>query len=95
MHKKNFGLEDGKCLSPGDEDKYKLQTFEVKVEQDGQVFLLLPPVKDLDDILATDKVMIHAQETAHDKFEWQTTIELVQPSSCATTACGGRKELEW
>ncbi|KAK3821106.1 MAG: hypothetical protein J3Q66DRAFT_332614 [Benniella sp.] len=95
MHKKNFGLEDGKCLSPGDEDKYKLQTFEVKVEEDGQVFLLLPPVKDLDDILATDKVKIHAQETAHDKFEWQTTIELVQPSSCATTVCGGRKELEW
>ncbi|KAF9337011.1 hypothetical protein BGZ91_009690 [Linnemannia elongata] len=94
MHKKNFGLEDGKCLTPGDEDKYKIQTFEVKVEEDGQVFLLLPPTKDLDDMLATDKVMIHAQET-QDKFTWQTSIELVQPSSsCATGSCGG-KELEW
>ncbi|KAG0244100.1 hypothetical protein B0O80DRAFT_467259 [Mortierella sp. GBAus27b] len=93
MHKKNFGLQDGKCLSPGDEDKYKIQTFEVKVDENDQVHLLLPPTKYLDDILATDKVMIHAKET-QDTFEWQTSIELVEPSSCATTACGN-KELEW
>ncbi|KAG0236813.1 hypothetical protein BGW42_002681 [Actinomortierella wolfii] len=92
MHKKNFDLQDGKCLTPGDEDKYKIQTFEVKVDKDGQVFLLLPPTKELDDVLATDKVMIHAQDT-RDKVDWQTTIEFVQPS-CATAACG-RKELEW
>jgi nitrite reductase (NAD(P)H) len=93
MHKKNFGLQDGKCLSPGDEDKYQIQTFDVKVAEGDKVFLLLPPVRELDDILATDKVMIHAKDT-QDKFEWQTSMELLQPSSCATTACGS-KELEW
>ncbi|KAF8929652.1 hypothetical protein BGZ58_008802 [Dissophora ornata] len=94
MHKKNFGLEDGKCLSSGDEDKYQIQTFDVKVAEDGEVFLLLPPTKELDEMLATDKVIIHAKDT-QDKFHWQTTIEIVQPlSSCATSACGS-KELEW
>jgi len=95
MHKKNFGLEDGKCLSPGDEDKYQIQTFEVKIAEDDKVFLLLPPTSELDDTLATDKVMIHAQET---QDRWQTSFELLQPSSlsssCATMACGS-KELEW
>ncbi|KAG0050178.1 hypothetical protein BGZ83_005044 [Gryganskiella cystojenkinii] len=94
MHKKNFGLQDGKCLSPGDEDKYTIQTFQVKVEEDGQVTLLLPPTAHLDSILATDKVMIHAQDV-QERIECRTTIELVQPSSpCATIACGS-KELEW
>ncbi|KAF9109624.1 hypothetical protein BGX27_007405 [Mortierella sp. AM989] len=93
MHKKNFGLQDGKCLSSGDEDKYQLQTFDVKVAEGDKVFLLLPPTRALNDILATDKVMIHAKDT-HGKLEWQTSIEIVQPSSCATTACGN-KELDW
>ncbi|KAF9969000.1 hypothetical protein BGZ73_008850 [Actinomortierella ambigua] len=98
MHKKNFGLQDGKCLTTGDEDKYKIETFEVKVDSDSQVLLLLPPSADLDEKLATDKVMIHASDSKRklDKYEWTTTIELLQPneSSCAS-ACGGRKELEW
>ncbi|KAF9919987.1 hypothetical protein FBU30_010292 [Linnemannia zychae] len=99
MHKKNFDLQDGKCLTPGDEEKYSIQTFDVKVEQEsGDVYLLLPPVKDLDDILATDRVMIHAKETTQEnKYEWHTTIEFVQQpgiSSCETSACG-RPELEW
>ncbi|KAF9582393.1 hypothetical protein BGW38_000261 [Lunasporangiospora selenospora] len=94
MHKKNFGLQDGKCLTPGDEDKYKIQTFDVKVDEEGRVFLLLPPTKTLDDILATDKVIIHAKDM-QDKFEWQSSVEFVLPSSpCATVACG-QKELEW
>ncbi|CAO3568735.1 unnamed protein product [Mortierella alpina] len=95
MHKKNFGLEDGKCLSRGDEDKYQIQTFEVKVAEDDKVFLLLPPTSELDDTLATDKVMIHAQDT---QDRWQTSFGLLQPPSssspCATMACGS-KELEW
>ncbi|KAG0331654.1 hypothetical protein BG004_001555 [Podila humilis] len=108
MHKKNFGLEDGKCLSPGDEEKYQIQTFEVKIVDDdkeggGQVYLLLPPIPALDSILATDKVMIHARdappdEEAMSRMEWQTTIEFVQPgsssssSSCATSLCGGGRK---
>lgn len=93
MHKKNFGLQDGKCLSPGDEDKYQIQTFEVKVAEGDKVFLYLPPTRELDDILATDKVIIHAKD-AQDKFGSQASVEFLQPSSCATAACGS-KELEW
>ncbi|KAF9346009.1 hypothetical protein BGX26_002526 [Mortierella sp. AD094] len=93
MHKKNFGLQDGKCLTSGDEDKYQIQTFDVKVAEGDKVFLLLPPTRELNDILATDKVMIHAKD-AQGKIEWQTSIEILQPSSCGTTACGD-KELDW
>ncbi|KAF8959660.1 hypothetical protein BGZ46_001720 [Entomortierella lignicola] len=93
MHKKNFGLQDGKCLTTGDEDKYQIQTFEVKVAEDDKVFLRLPPTGDLDGILATGKVIIHAKDTQN-KIEWQTSIEIVQPPSCGTTTCGS-KELEW
>ncbi|KAF9939522.1 hypothetical protein BGZ65_010193 [Modicella reniformis] len=94
MHKKNFGLQDGKCLSPGDEDKYQIQTFDVKVAEGDKVFLLLPPTRELDDILATDKVMIHAKD-AQDEFEWQASMELFRPSSSCTTVACGSKELEW
>ncbi|KAF9438195.1 hypothetical protein BGZ76_009293 [Entomortierella beljakovae] len=93
MHKKNFGLQDGKCLTTGDEDKFQIQTFPVKVAEGNKVYLLLPPTEGLNDLLATDKVMIHAKDTAS-KFEWQTSIEIIQQSNCATSACGS-KELEW
>ena len=60
LHKKTFGLRDGKCL--GGED-YALSTFPVKVEH-GEVFLLLPPVDRLDVSLATARVRIQATAPA-------------------------------
>jgi nitrite reductase (NADH) large subunit len=51
VHKKNFSLESGKCMSGED---YSLQVFPVKVEGDD-VYLQLPPVEELDALLATEK----------------------------------------
>jgi nitrite reductase (NADH) large subunit len=51
LHKKTFSLETGECLSG---DDYAIRTFPVKVEQ-GEVLLDLPPVGELDALLATDK----------------------------------------
>lgn len=43
LHKKTFNLQNGEGLS---DPRYKIQTFDVKVEQD-EIWLLLPPVEDL------------------------------------------------
>jgi nitrite reductase (NADH) large subunit len=43
IHKKNFSLQDGSCLSG---EEYSIRTYPVKVE-DGDVFLLLPPAERL------------------------------------------------
>jgi nitrite reductase (NADH) large subunit len=51
VHKKNFSLESGKCMSG---DDYSLEVFPVKVEGDD-VYLQLPPVEELDALLATGK----------------------------------------
>ena len=51
VHKKNFSLESGKCMSGED---YSLQVFPVKVEGDD-VYLQLPPVEELDAQLGDGK----------------------------------------
>ncbi|KAJ1541939.1 hypothetical protein HK096_009778 [Nowakowskiella sp. JEL0078] len=58
-HKKNFSLENGSCIS---DSKYKIATFNVKVE-DEQVYLLLPETNILDEILGTPNNMIKACDT--------------------------------
>src|SRR5262249_37906209 len=63
VHKKTFALETGRCLTGED---YSLQVFPVRVEADD-VFLLLPPVEELDAVLATEKTCnggCHAPEPA-------------------------------
>ncbi|OYW21461.1 MAG: nitrite reductase (NAD(P)H) small subunit [Burkholderiales bacterium 12-64-5] len=49
LHKKNFSLKSGACLSGED---YQLETFPVRIENES-VYLLVPPVAELDDRLAT------------------------------------------
>jgi nitrite reductase (NADH) large subunit len=51
VHKKTFELETGRCLTGED---YSVRVFPVRVEADD-VFLLLPPVEELDAVLATEK----------------------------------------
>jgi Rieske-like [2Fe-2S] domain len=58
LHKKNFNLSTGECMD--DETMPALLTFPVKVEEDGSVHLQLPPVAELDALLATDKVIFGA-----------------------------------
>ncbi len=51
VHKKNFSLENGSCLSG---DNYSIRTYPVKVEGDD-VFLLLPPVEQLATVPAIEQ----------------------------------------
>jgi nitrite reductase (NADH) large subunit len=51
VHKKTFSLETGACLSG---EEYTVRVFPVKVEGDD-VFLHLPPVEEVDSLLATAK----------------------------------------
>lgn len=50
LHKKTFSLRDGKSLQ---DEEYRIRTFPVKVEGD-RVYLKLPPVEVLDEVLATE-----------------------------------------
>ncbi len=56
LHKKPFSLETGECLSG---EPYALKVFPVQVAGDG-VYLLLPPVKQLDVLLSTRANMVQA-----------------------------------
>ncbi|CAM9706285.1 unnamed protein product [Ascophyllum nodosum] len=57
LHKNNFDLQTGECLDHMGDENMKLMTFPVKIE-DGSVFLDLPPTSELDQLLATEKVML-------------------------------------
>ncbi|KAG1691153.1 hypothetical protein DVH05_027228 [Phytophthora capsici] len=51
MHKRNYDLSDGCCLSG---DDLRLQTFDAK-DEDGVIYVLLPPTDVVDARLATSK----------------------------------------
>ncbi|RLN88333.1 hypothetical protein BBJ28_00025843, partial [Nothophytophthora sp. Chile5] len=51
MHKRNYDLADGSCLSG---DDLRLETFRAK-EEDGVIYVLLPPAEVVDARLATAK----------------------------------------
>jgi hypothetical protein len=51
IHKKNFSLQDGSCISG---EAYSIRTYPVKVE-DGSVFLLLPPSEELARVTAIEQ----------------------------------------
>lgn len=56
IHKKNFDIQSGACVSEGSEH-LSITTFDVKVE-DNQVYLLLPPIAILDEVLGSEKTII-------------------------------------
>ena len=60
LHKKPFSLETGECLSG---DPYALKVFPVRVAVEG-VYLLLPPERQLDALLATPLHKIQAGDAA-------------------------------
>ncbi|ORY92009.1 hypothetical protein BCR43DRAFT_497638 [Syncephalastrum racemosum] len=84
MHKKNFDLGSGQCLVPGEEEKYRLATFKVHVDAEGQVYLRLPPMHVLNDALSAKQTVIR---------------QSMETSSCSGQAAGGggcgNKLLEW
>jgi nitrite reductase (NAD(P)H) len=91
MHKKNFSLSNGKCLVPGEEEKYSLMTFEVKVGDDGLVHALLPSEEALNAVLSTKKLMVTRRSTDNDQVD--DDVEIVS-SNCGSSGCGDKK-LEW
>ena len=60
LHKKPFSLDTGECLSG---EPYALKVFPVRVAGDG-VYLLLPPDRQLDALLATPLHRIRAGDAA-------------------------------
>ncbi|KAI9474232.1 MAG: hypothetical protein EXX96DRAFT_509364 [Benjaminiella poitrasii] len=62
IHKKNFDLATGQCLSSGAEHM-SINTFESKVEN-NQIYLLLPSVDVLNEALASEKFIIKKSMTA-------------------------------
>lgn len=91
MHKKNFALESGECLS-GDVE-LKLMTFDVKLE-DNYVWLYLPPPQELDRLLGTKKWMV-TKDHATRKKPKETGVQIVGSAvDCSSAGCGDKK-LDW
>ncbi|KAF0530098.1 nitrite reductase NADPH, large subunit [Gigaspora margarita] len=91
MHKKNFALENGECLS-GDVG-LKLMTFDVKLE-DNYVWLYLPPPQELDRLLGTSKWMVTKDHAARKKSK-ETGVQIVGSAvDCSSAGCGDKK-LDW
>ncbi|KAI8589038.1 hypothetical protein BDZ88DRAFT_475455 [Geranomyces variabilis] len=93
MHKKNFSLASGKCLS--DENESSLLTFDVRVANDGVISVLLPPADKLDAVLGTNVWMVRANETDG----WAMGVEVEGASAAAEGGCASGpcsdKQLEW
>lgn len=54
LHKRQYALDDGDCLNDND---YSIITFDAK-EEDGDLYIRLPPIDDLDAVLGTSKVRL-------------------------------------
>jgi len=88
MHKKNFALETGDCLTDGPD--LKLMTFDVKIEGE-HVWLLLPSTDELDGLLGTSKWMIKKHHVRKEK-----KINIIERVG-QEVACGGcgDNKLDW
>jgi len=100
MHKKNYALDTGECVS-GDKD-LKLMTFEIKAEDDF-VWLNLPPTHELDKVLGTSKWIVSKKLSKRGKVNKNSNgdinngIEMLGSTAavaCGETACGDKK-LDW
>ncbi|CAG8575818.1 8134_t:CDS:2, partial [Paraglomus occultum] len=88
MHKKNFALETGDCLTDGPD--LKLMTFDVKIENE-HVWLLVPPTEELDKLLGTSKWMVKKHHVRKEK-----NINIIERVG-QEVACGGcgDSKLDW
>jgi nitrite reductase (NAD(P)H) len=63
LHKRNFsmkGEEAGKCSN---DETVNIATFPVESREDGMVYVKLPPVEELDEVLGTEKWKVKKEET--------------------------------
>jgi nitrite reductase (NAD(P)H) len=103
LHKRNFSLTEGKCLSDPD---YQIIAFEARVVNDdgggGDIQLLLPPKDDMDSVLGTEKWMIRQAESEARGLSAATQVEMVgihghgksEEGNLVGGGCGD-KRLEW
>jgi len=108
LHKRNFSLTEGKCLSDPD---YQIIAFEARVVNDdgdggggggGEIQLLLPPKDDMDSVLGTEKWIIRQAESEALGLSAATQVEMVGIHGKSedgnlvggALACGD-KRLEW
>jgi len=111
LHKRNFSLTEGKCLSDPD---YQIIAFEARVVDDeeisasgGDIQLLLPPKDDIDAVLGTERWIIRQAESEALGLNAATQIEMVasgiqgvgnksEEGNLAGGVCGDKfKRLEW
>ncbi|SMR62898.1 unnamed protein product [Zymoseptoria tritici ST99CH_3D1] len=63
LHKRNYamkGEEAGKCSN---DETVNIATFPVESREDGHVYVKLPPVEELDEVLGTEKWKVKKEET--------------------------------
>ena len=74
-HKRNYtlgGEQAGRCSN---DDEVSIATFPVEEREDGQIYLKLPPVHELDGVLGTKKWMVKKVETESQFMELDKKIE--------------------
>ncbi|KAL7410257.1 NADPH nitrite reductase [Mrakia frigida] len=76
LHKRQYALDDGDCLNDND---YSIITFDAK-EEDGDLYIRLPPVDELDAVLGTSKWMVtQATSEALGRGAATKILEIVGP----------------
>ncbi|KAI9321278.1 nitrite reductase NiiA [Dichotomocladium elegans] len=96
MHKKNFDLASGDCLVPGEKEKYKLETFAIKVE-DNQVYLRIPSIQALNKALGSKKTIIKRgmAKKVSPPLLVPEVVSFEQAPACGTGGGCGDKSLDW
>lgn len=68
-HKRNYelkGADAGKC---GNDETVNIATFPVEAREDGMIYVKLPPVEELDELLGTERWKVKKEETEDNPFE--------------------------
>jgi len=101
LHKRNFALAGGKCLN---DPEYQILSFDAREdpENNENIQVLLPPEKEIDAVLGTDKWLVRQAESEALGLNAATQIEVVAPmgglTAEVTSSCGGGcgdSRLEW
>lgn len=62
LHKRNYELKGENPGSCSNDESVNVATFEVEAREDGQVYVKLPPVEELDGLLGTEKWKIRKED---------------------------------
>ncbi|WPG97851.1 Nitrite reductase [Acrodontium crateriforme] len=63
LHKRNYELKGDNAGKCGNDDAVNIATFPVEARDDGMVYVKLPPIAELDDVLGTEKWKVRKEET--------------------------------